>query len=72
MKIEDKITEKASRYDHLEKMDVNEVLKNINREDMLVAEAVERVIPQIEPLVCAIESRMKQVARLGDRHNCWW
>ena len=64
MKIEDKITEKASRYDHLEKMDVSEVLRNINREDMLVAEAVERVIPQIEPFVCAIESRMKQGGRL--------
>ena len=64
MKIEDKITEKASIYDHLEKMDVSEVLKIINREDMLVAEAVERTIPQIEPLVCAIESRMKQGGRL--------
>ena len=64
MKIEDKITEKASRYDHLEKMDVSEVLKIINREDMLVAEAVERTIPQIEPLVCAIESRMKLGGRL--------
>ena len=64
LKTEDKITEKPSHYDHLEKMDVSEVLKNINREDMLVAEAVERAIPQIEPLVCAIESRMKQGGRL--------
>lgn len=64
MKTEDKITEKASHYDHLEKMDVSEVLKYINREDMLVAEAVECAIPQIEPLVCAIESRMKQGGRL--------
>jgi len=64
VKIEDKITEKASRYDHLEKMGVGEVLKNINHEDMLVAEAVNCAIPQIEPLVCAIESRMKQGGRL--------
>lgn len=64
VKIEDKITEKASRYDHLEKMGVGEVLKNINHEDMFVAEAVNCAIPQIEPLVCAIESRMKQGGRL--------
>jgi len=64
VKIEDKITEKASRYDHLEKMGVGEVLKNINHEDMLVAEAVNCAIPLIEPLVCAIESRMKQGGRL--------
>ena len=64
VKIEDKITEKASRYDHLEKMGVGEVLKNINHEDMFVAEAVNCAIPKIEPLVCAIESRMKQGGRL--------
>ena len=64
VKIEDKITEKASRYDHLEKMGVGEVLKNINHEDLFVAEAVNCAIPQIEPLVCAIESRMKQGGRL--------
>ena len=64
VKIEDKITEKASRYDHLENMGVGEVLKNINHEDMLVAEAVNCAIPLIEPLVCAIESRMKQGGRL--------
>jgi N-acetylmuramic acid 6-phosphate etherase len=64
VKIEDKITEKPSHYDHLEKMDVSEVLRSINREDMLVAEAVEHAIPQIEPLVSAIEVRMKQGGRL--------
>ena len=64
MKIDDKITEKPSHYNHLEKMDVDEVLRSINREDMLVAGAVECAIPQIEPLVRAIESRMKQGGRL--------
>lgn len=64
MKIDDKITEKPSHYNHLEKMDVGEVLRSINREDMLVAGAVECAIPQIEPLVRAIESRMKQGGRL--------
>jgi len=64
LKTEDKITERPSHYDHLEEMDVSEVLKDINREDMLVAEAVLCAIPQIESLVCAIEARMKQGGRL--------
>ncbi len=40
MRIEDKITEQASHYDHLEQMEVGEVLRSINQEDRLVAEAV--------------------------------
>ena len=64
MKTEDKITEQASHYDHLEKMEVREMLEAINSEDRLVAEAVNRAIPQIEALVKAIEPRMKQGGRL--------
>ena len=64
MRIEDKITEQPSRYDHLEKMDACEILEAINREDRLVAEAVHAVIPQITALVEAIEPRMKQGGRL--------
>ncbi len=59
-----KITEQPSRYDHLEQMSVGEILKAINSEDWLVAEAVERVIPQIEMLVNALEPRIKQGGRL--------
>ena len=64
MRIEDKITEQASHYDHLEQMEVGEVLRSINQEDRLVAEAVGRVLPQIETLVLAIEPRMKRGGRL--------
>ena len=64
MKIEDKITEQSSHYDHLEKMATSEILEAINSEDQLVAEAVHKVIPQIEALVNAIEPRMKQGGRL--------
>ena len=64
MKIEDKITEQTSHYDHLEQMEVGEVLRSINQEDRLVAEAVGRVLPQIETLVLAIEPRMKRGGRL--------
>ena len=64
MRIEDKITEQASHYDHLEQMEVGEVLRSINQEDRLVAEAVGRVLPQIETLVLVIEPRMKRGGRL--------
>jgi N-acetylmuramic acid 6-phosphate etherase len=58
------ITESESRYDHLEKMSVNEILKNINNEDKHVPFAVEKVIPQIEKLVNEIVLRMKEGGRL--------
>ena len=59
-----KITEQESRFGHLEKMSVAELLKHINEEDCGVAEAVKRAIPQIEALVEAIEPRMKRGGRL--------
>ena len=64
MKTEDKITEQPSHYNHLEEMEVGQLLKAINNEDKLVAEAVNRAIPQIEALVMAIEPRIKQGGRL--------
>jgi N-acetylmuramic acid 6-phosphate etherase len=64
VRIEDKITEQPSHYDHLERMSVAELLQHINDEDMLVAEAVRRAIPQIEALVEAIEPRMRRGGRL--------
>jgi N-acetylmuramic acid 6-phosphate etherase len=59
-----KITEQPSHYDHLEKMSVGELLQHINEEDMLVADAVRRAVPQIKSLVEAIEPRMKRGGRL--------
>ncbi len=59
-----KITEQPSRYDHLEQMSVAELLQHINDEDVLVAEAVRKAIPQIQALVEAIEPRMKRGGRL--------
>ncbi|MGX8694812.1 MAG: N-acetylmuramic acid 6-phosphate etherase [Prevotella sp.] len=60
----EKITEQSSRYDHLEQMSIAEILQHIHEEDMLVAEAVQRALPQIEALVKAIEPRMKRGGRL--------
>ena len=64
MKIKEKITEQPSRFDHLERMSVAELLQHIHEEDVLVAEAVHKAIPQIEAFVKALEQRMKQGGRL--------
>jgi len=59
-----KITEQESHYRHLEKMPIQEILTGINKEDQTVAEAVEKVIPQIEKLVEAITDKMLMGGRL--------
>ncbi len=60
----EKITEETSRYRHLEKMPVAELLMNINTEDQVVPQAVERSIPQIEKLVEAAADKMLMGGRL--------
>lgn len=57
-------TEKTSHYDKLDEMSVLEILEGINQEDQTVAQAVAKVIPQIEKLVTEIVLRMKQGGRL--------
>jgi N-acetylmuramic acid 6-phosphate etherase len=64
MDIKKKITEQPSHYDHLERMSVAELLQHINDEDLRVAEAVRRALPQIEALVTAVEPRMRRGGRL--------
>jgi N-acetylmuramic acid 6-phosphate etherase len=59
-----RITEQPSHYDHLEQMSVGELLRHINEEDALVADAVGKANPQIEALVEAIEARMRRGGRL--------
>ena len=62
--VQRKITEQPSRYNHLERMTVGELLQHINDEDRLVAEAVNKTLPQSEALVEAVEPRMKRGGRL--------
>lgn len=57
-------TEKASRYDNLDKMSTLEILNGINAEDMTVPQAVAGSIPQIEKLVDAIVDRMHRGGRV--------
>lgn len=59
-----KTTESDSTYNHLEKMQVNELLTNINREDKTVAAAVEKAIPQIESLVNIIIEKLNTGGRI--------
>ena len=59
-----KTTEQSSKYEHLEKMSVQELLSNINNEDKTVPLAVEKALPQIETLVSKIVAKMKQGGRL--------
>lgn len=59
-----KISEQPSLYNDLEKKSVGEILRDINREDHKVADAVALAIPQIERLVEAIVSRMKRGGRI--------
>ncbi len=59
-----RITEQPSKYRHLDKMSVKEILTNINKEDQTVPKAVEKAIPQIENLVSVISDRMLAGGRL--------
>ena len=59
-----KTTEQDSNHNHLEKMSVYELLKNINKEDKTVPDAVEKALPQIEALVLQIVRKLKQGGRL--------
>ncbi len=59
-----KITERASLYDNLESMSSKDLLQKINQEDKKVADAVQKVIPQITKLVDALLVRFKKGGRL--------
>lgn len=60
----ERITESTSPYRHLEKMQVSEILKNINEEDKKVPGAIETAIPAIEALVHVITDKMLAGGRL--------
>lgn len=60
----EKITEKQSNYNQLEKMSVGEILTNINQEDKVVPAAVQKAIPQIEKLAEIVSDKMLMGGRL--------
>jgi N-acetylmuramic acid 6-phosphate etherase len=59
-----KTTESDSSYNHLEKMEVKELLENINAEDKAVAFAVEKALPQIESLTKIVVEKLRAGGRL--------
>lgn len=59
-----KTTESDSKYNHLEKMSVSELLQNINKEDKTVAFSVEKSLPQIEKLTEKVVEKLKAGGRL--------
>ena len=59
-----KTTEQSSKYEHLEKMSVQELLFNINQEDKTVPFAVEKALPQISILVSQIVAKIQLGGRL--------
>jgi N-acetylmuramic acid 6-phosphate etherase len=60
----ERTTEQPSNHEHLEQMSVRELLVNMNNEDKTVPHAIEKAIPQIEPLVEVIAEKMKNGGRL--------
>ncbi len=60
----EKVTEKSSLYNDLEKKSVLDILTEINQEDQKVALAVQKTIPEIEKLVEKVVERMKKGGRL--------
>ncbi|HXH18022.1 MAG TPA: N-acetylmuramic acid 6-phosphate etherase [Chitinophagales bacterium] len=60
----EKVTEQPSLYRHLEKMRVEEILTNINREDQKVPLIIQALIPKIAKLVEDIVDHMLSGGRL--------
>ncbi len=59
-----KTTEQASEHQGLEQKESIDILKGINQEDHLVAEAIKRLIPMIDDLVTATWPKMLEGGRL--------
>ena len=59
-----KTTEQDSKYHHLEKMEIKELLYHINTEDKTVPLVVEKALPQIEILTDTIVQKLKKGGRL--------
>jgi N-acetylmuramic acid 6-phosphate etherase len=63
-KIMTKITEQPSNYRHLEKMSIEELTKNLNKEDQTVPLAIEKALPQLNILIETIISKIENGGRL--------
>ena len=59
-----KTTEESSKYNHLEKMSISEIVTNINSEDKSIPLAIEKIIPEIENLIQKVVIKLKNGGRL--------
>lgn len=59
-----RITEESSKYRHLEKMSVEELTSNLNKEDKTVALAIENALPELNTLISTIVSKIEHGGRL--------
>lgn len=59
-----RLTEQPSLYDHLENKSVAELLRDINTEDKKVPLAIEKILPDLERLVTAIEEKLRHGGRM--------
>ncbi len=59
-----RITEQPSLYRHLEKMTIEELTANINKEDQKVALAIQDALPQINVVIQKIVAQLKGGGRL--------
>ncbi|MEN8247714.1 MAG: N-acetylmuramic acid 6-phosphate etherase [Bacteroidota bacterium] len=57
-------TEAPSNYNNLERMEVRDILINMNKEDTSVPKSVARAMPQIEALIPEIVKQMEKGGRL--------
>ena len=57
-------TEAESIYNELEKMTINELLLNINKEDTIIPSAIKKAIPHIESLINVLVDKMLVGGRL--------
>ena len=64
-KVDKRITEQSSLYEHLERMSVDELTAHINAENKKVALAIEEALPAINQLISAIEGQLKKGGRLA-------
>lgn len=60
----ERVTEKNSKYNNLEKMSTAQLMRNINKEDLSVPKAVRKSFAQIETLIDETFKRMKKGGRL--------
>jgi len=59
-----RITEQPSPHRHLEKKSIEEITAAINNEDKIVAATIEKALPQLNQLIAAVVSKLKQDGRM--------